>query len=56
METIAVFIDPKKEIEFWLNSLSNPNVDKDSLVLLNKCLRNEIDKYLQPSFILKAKG
>ena len=48
MDKIEVIKDPKQDIEFWLSALSNPNMEKDTIALLNKCLQGELYKYLNP--------
>lgn len=53
METIRVLEDPKKEVKFWLEAMKIPNLDKESLALLNKCLQMEIKKYMTPVMVLK---
>lgn len=45
---IEVMIDPKQDIAFWLNALSNPNIDRKSKELLNQCLHAELKNYLYP--------
>ncbi|WP_220687595.1 hypothetical protein [Paenibacillus lautus] len=50
-ELVAVK-DIKKEVEFWLNALSNPNIDKESILLLNKSLQMELRLYIEPQFII----
>lgn len=48
MEGLTVIKDVKKEIEFWLNALSNENVNADNKELLNKCLQLELQNYIHP--------
>jgi hypothetical protein len=48
MDTIQVVPDPKKEIQFWLDALSNPNVNRENKELLNECLKYQLNAYLLP--------
>lgn len=48
MEGLTVIKDVKKEVEFWLNALSNENVSADNKKLLNKCLHLELQNYICP--------
>lgn len=43
--------DTKKEIDFWLKALSNPNVNETNKELLNKCLEYELNGYIFPSIV-----
>jgi hypothetical protein len=40
--------DPKNDIKFWLDALNNPNIDRESKEMLNKCLYVELNNYLYP--------
>lgn len=51
MSEFVVVEDPKKHIEFWLNALSNPNIDKTSTNLLNKCLHSELNLFIDPPLL-----
>lgn len=48
-----VIKDHKKEIKFWINALTNPNVSHDNKVLINKCLNCELNNYLSPFQVLE---
>lgn len=48
MEGLTVIKDVKKEVEFWLNALSNENVNEVNKELLNKCLNLELQNYICP--------
>lgn len=52
MDKIEILIG-KSDIDFWLKALSNSNLEKESIVLLNKGLQNEIYKYLNPIITFK---
>ena len=45
---LEVIPEPKKEIKFWIDLLSNSNLDDESISLINKCLQNELKCYLNP--------
>lgn len=48
MDEPIFIIDPKKEIEFWLKALSNPNVSNENKKLLNECLQRDLKEYIYP--------
>jgi hypothetical protein len=48
MDKIEVIKDPKQDIEFWLNALSNEYVNMDNKELLNKCLQIQLNRHLYP--------
>lgn len=48
MGEFQVLKDHKREIEFWLNTLSHPNLEEGTILLLNQCLQMEIRQYLNP--------
>jgi hypothetical protein len=52
MGKVEVLKDNKKEIEFWLNAISNPDITNENKKLLNQCLQIELNQYLFPSTIL----
>ncbi len=47
--------DAKKEIEFWLKALDNPNITMKNIELLNKCLEMELNSYLYQFVVNKRK-
>jgi hypothetical protein len=49
MGKVEIIKDHKKDIEFWLNAMSNPNINIENVKLLNMCLQIELNKYLFPS-------
>lgn len=50
---IMITENPKKEIQFWLDALANPNVNKESIEKLNKGLQMELNKQLYPVVVFK---
>jgi hypothetical protein len=48
MFSVETIKDPRQDIKFWLDALSNPNVNRESKELLNKCLYIELNNYLNP--------
>ena len=48
MSDFEIFDDPRQKVEFWMNALSNPNVNRETTELLNQCLQNELKQYLNP--------
>jgi RsfA family transcription factor len=52
MGKVEVLKDHKKEIEFWLKAISNPDITNENKKLLNHCLQIELNQYLFPSSIL----
>jgi hypothetical protein len=53
MGNIEVLKDPKQDIKFWLDALSNTNIDRESKELLNQCLQAELKNYLYPIHKIK---
>lgn len=51
MGNLEVMADAKKDVDFWLKAISSPNLEKDSILLLNKCLQSELNKYLHPMYL-----
>jgi hypothetical protein len=47
-DNLEVMKDPKDDIKFWLDALNNPNIDRESKEMLNKCLYVELNNYLCP--------
>lgn len=52
MSELRTIEDPKKNIKFWLRALSNPNIDKESIMLLNKCLQSELNWFFDPPTLM----
>lgn len=48
MSEFTIIPDPKQDIKFWLDALSNPNVNRESKELLNQCLQAELKNYMFP--------
>lgn len=48
MDQLEILKDGKAEIQFWLDALSNPNLEKKSITLINQSLQSELNQYLNP--------
>ncbi|MDP4163372.1 MAG: hypothetical protein Q8898_09740 [Bacillota bacterium] len=48
-------LNMKKDIQFWIDALSRPNLDPDTIELLNKCLQCELNRFMEPMAVLGRK-
>jgi hypothetical protein len=53
-DKIEAIKDSKQEIKFWLDALSNPNINMETVKLLNECLCSELKNYLYPIYKIKT--
>ena len=48
MDKIQIMPDYKTKSEFWLKALTYPNLSKETIELINRCLQAELNNYLYP--------
>lgn len=48
MGQIEIVEDYKTKSEFWLNALTYPNLNDETIELINRCLQAELNNYLYP--------
>jgi hypothetical protein len=48
MDRIEVVPNSKREVQFWVSCLDNPNITNENKELINKCLNGELKKLLYP--------
>ncbi|MFI2856877.1 hypothetical protein ACH6EH_07025 [Paenibacillus sp. JSM ZJ436] len=57
MGEITVVKDPKTDVGFWLDALSNKNLDQESISLINKLIHREINNFINPvHFLIKEEN